>query len=641
MSTSNRSRRLLTLPLFALCSLCLCGESPAALDPELTSPYQVHVVLSVAEHRMLTPQFQKRLEADLRDQVQLALGKLAKVEIVHGHALLSDIRTKGLQAVLDGWDELSTVRTLFVLVDFTGGQYRIETGQHDGLTGLSSAVVRREALTDPRRVAETAARLVLNDFGVVGTFQKLDGTDVKLAIRGGGLVDSLEPWVKVGDAFAVVRMSREGGKLRANPIEAAVLQAIEAPRDGHVRCRYFCRYLDDWSLKDDPQADDRADSPALGYRCVKLSTIRGPFKLRLVNDKTQEFLSGFRVVVSGTPTFTGSGAEGATIQGLFETKELFANVAYVRILSGEKPLVEFPVPLVDDRTIVCRMSPDATAIKQGEVLLRLNRWVRWSYEALSTCEQRLTDFNNALKGPLEQALKLGQQNLEAISGEAARLTAERTALAKLAAAQKMGVDYSEGDQLAKALEFRHKQLQEYLTDLDKLVKEETSEAKRDLAAMVKRAELLEKQADFDQALQLYQKVLQERPDSAKVKEHLAHLQDAWAIKDKGHEEARRFFYDTWPGLDLPGLKTSMPRAKDMFTRCQAAGDTKTPLKLVLVNVRHATALTKRLEVLRKSPVFTEDNNTEIKALVQLAGELQSLQQQAVAVVMGKDKKSAK
>jgi tetratricopeptide (TPR) repeat protein len=641
MSTSYRSRRLLTPLLFALCSLCLCGESPAALDPELKSPYQVHVVLSVAEHRMLTPQFQKRLEADLRDQVQLALGKLATVEIVHGHALLSDIRTKGLQAVLDGWDELSAVRTLFVLIDFAGGQYRIETGQHDGLTGLSSAVVRHEALTDPRRVAETAARLVLNDFGVVGTFQKLDDTDVRLAIRGGGLVDSLEPWIKVGDAFAVVRMSREGGKLRANPIEAAILQAIESPRDGHVRCRYFCRYLDDRSLKDDPQADDRADSPALGYRCVKLSTIRGPFKLRLVNDKTQEFLSGFRVVVSGTPTFTGSGAEGATIQGLFETKELFANVAYVRILSGEKALVEFPVPLVDDRTIVCRMSPDATAIKQGEVLLRLNRWVRWSYEALSTCEQRLTDYNNALKGPLEQALKLGQQNLEAMSGEATRLASERAALAKLAAAQKMGVDYNDGDQLAKALEFRQQQLQKHLSDLDKILKEETSDAKRDLAAMVKRAELLENQADFEGAIQLYDKVLKERPDSAKVKEHLAQLQAAWAIKDKGHEEARRFFYDTWPGLDLPGLKSNMPKAKDMFARCQIAGDTKTPLKLVLVNVRHAAALTKRLEVLRKSPVFTEDNNTEIKGLVQLAGELQSLQQQAVAVVMGKDKKSAK
>jgi tetratricopeptide (TPR) repeat protein len=455
------------------------------------------------------------------------------------------------------------------------------------------------------------------------------------------LVDSLGPWIKVGDAFAVVRMSREGGKLRATPIESAILQAIEPPKDGHVRCRYFCRYLDDWSLRDDPQADPSADSPALGYRCFKLSTIRGPLKLRLVNDKTQEFLSGFRVVVSTTPNFAVSTAEGATIQGLFEPKETFTSVAYVRILSGQKPLVEFPVPLVDDRTVVCRMSPDPVAIKQGEVLLRQSRWVRWSYEALSTSVQRLTDFNNALKGPLEAALKLGRQNLEAMNAETTRLASERAALAKMAAAHKMGVDYTEGDQLAGALARRQKQLQEYLADLDKLLKEETSDTNRNLAAMVKRAELLEKQADFEQAIQLYDKVLKERPDSAEVRGHLDQLQAAWAIKDKGHDEARRFFYDTWPELDLPGLKTNMAKAKDMFARLQAAGDVKTPLKLMLANVHHATALTKRLEALRKVSVYKEDNNTEIKSLVQLAAELQTLQQKAVLWFGSKDKKSDK
>ena len=52
MWASNGSRRSMKLLFFALCSLCLCGGSPAALDPELQSPYLLHVVLSVAEHRM-------------------------------------------------------------------------------------------------------------------------------------------------------------------------------------------------------------------------------------------------------------------------------------------------------------------------------------------------------------------------------------------------------------------------------------------------------------------------------------------------------------------------------------------------------------------------------------------------------------
>ena len=151
--------------------------SSAALDPELKSPYQIRLVLSVAEHRMLTPQFHKQLESDLRDQLQLAFGKLAQVEIVRAHPLLGGIRNKGLQATLDAWDELSDSRTVFVLVDFADGEYRIQTGQHDGMTVLSNPVVRRAAVAVPQRVADTAARLILDDFGVVGTFQSVEGSN--------------------------------------------------------------------------------------------------------------------------------------------------------------------------------------------------------------------------------------------------------------------------------------------------------------------------------------------------------------------------------------------------------------------------------------------------------------------------------
>ena len=41
-------------------------EPRADLDPEAKSPYQVRVVLSVAEHRMLTPIFKQQLENDLQ-----------------------------------------------------------------------------------------------------------------------------------------------------------------------------------------------------------------------------------------------------------------------------------------------------------------------------------------------------------------------------------------------------------------------------------------------------------------------------------------------------------------------------------------------------------------------------------------------
>src|SRR5262245_44225584 len=84
---------------------CLCVPQPVrtALDPELKSPYQLRVVLHVAEQRMFTADFQNQLESQLRDQLRLTFGKLANVEVTRFHPLLNDIRVKGLQAALDSW----------------------------------------------------------------------------------------------------------------------------------------------------------------------------------------------------------------------------------------------------------------------------------------------------------------------------------------------------------------------------------------------------------------------------------------------------------------------------------------------------------------------------------------------------------
>jgi len=132
-------------------------------------------------------------------------------------------------------------------------------------------------------------------------------------------------------------------------------------------------------------------------------------------------------------------------------------------------------------------------------------------------------------------------------------------------------------------------------------------------------------------------VQKKRPDA--IGTHLKDLRTAWQIKNKQHAEARQFIYETWPALDLPGVKANIGKAREMLKRCQAEGDYKTPLKLVLVNVNHAAVLTKRLEVLRKAP-DSDDHRTELKALLQLGGELRALEMEAAAWV-AKDPMAAK
>ena len=57
-----------------------------------------------------------------------------------------------------------------MLIDYSGVHYEIQARQFDGLTGRPSPVVRRDRTRDREFVAKTAALLIDQDFGLVGTF---------------------------------------------------------------------------------------------------------------------------------------------------------------------------------------------------------------------------------------------------------------------------------------------------------------------------------------------------------------------------------------------------------------------------------------------------------------------------------------
>src|SRR5262245_42128705 len=117
--------------VLGVCLSLLLAPTPARaqLDAGLKTPYQVRVVLHIAEHRLFTDAFQEQLQRELRDQLQLNFGALARVEVRPDHPLLPELRAKGL-AALDNWDEVSDVRTVFLLLDYADGQYRLQTRQY-------------------------------------------------------------------------------------------------------------------------------------------------------------------------------------------------------------------------------------------------------------------------------------------------------------------------------------------------------------------------------------------------------------------------------------------------------------------------------------------------------------------------------
>src|SRR5207244_11432550 len=129
--------------------------------------------------------------------MQAAFAGRARVEVVDAHPLLKEIETKGLQAALEGWKEVGPRKTHFVLIDFKNGEYEIQAGQHDGLTGLASPVARRARTPDRQFVAHTAALMIDRDFGLVGTLDaNARGPEVHVILKAGGLGIPMEQWLK-------------------------------------------------------------------------------------------------------------------------------------------------------------------------------------------------------------------------------------------------------------------------------------------------------------------------------------------------------------------------------------------------------------------------------------------------------------
>ncbi|MCC6417545.1 MAG: hypothetical protein IT429_04785 [Gemmataceae bacterium] len=616
--------------LFSICVYLCSSVTPsarAALDPEAETLYPLRVVLHVADHRLLTPIFQDRLERELGDYLTAAYGKLARVEVVRGHPLLKDIRARGLQA-LDSWDAPSAVKTHFVLVDYADGQYRLQARQHDGWTGLCSPVVRRDETPDRQLVALAAARLVDRDFGLAGTVTKVEGETVEVTLRGGGLGVPVGRWVRRGEVFAVTRVTEEAGRRRAARLEWVLLQVRDVGAGGVCRCQLFHRYRED-RLGSEPGV--------LGYRCLKLTTERGSLRLRLVNEETGMFLNGALVRVSRAG-FGSKGEERVSgADGLVTTAEQYRDVAFAQILIGGAVRAKLPVEIVDDRVVVARVNVSAQAVAAGQLMLRKDRWIRRTYEGLSVIANRFAELNRALDRSPEAALALARTGREALKAETASLADEHDQLVKSAANLPGGLDLRAGEQQLQQLQEQGRRLEEFIGRLDKLVREANSPETRELQATLERARLKEGEADYETAIQLYEAVLRNRKDQADVKSHLEKLKAAWAIEDgdTAHAQARDFVVNTWPRLTVAEVAAQLPKAAAALKVLVSRKDRLTPQKLLRANIDHAKRLRKELEVLRFA-ADSEDNRARTKVLVRAAEQLQALHPE-VHTFLKKDK----
>jgi hypothetical protein len=563
-------------PLLLLSLLCPHAETD--------EPYRMEVVIEVARHKLLTPVFREQIAREVRDGLQSALGKLVRVRVTDKHALLPEIRDKGLDRVLASHRARSTEQTHFVLVEFDGVQYDLRTRMHNGLTGLPSAASRTGSTRDRAFVGRLAVLLIERDLGIQGTIidEPDAGGQVRVRLRGGSLGE-VARWVQKGELFTVVNVPGNGVGV---PMPALYLQVMTPPEQGVCVCRVLRRYRTG-SLKDKTAA--------------LLATRSGPLRLRLVQETPQgprPYPTSVRLVLRRYGFEGEDGALSITATGRKDVDTLrfgkqgdFERVAFITVMSGETPLARIPVPVVDESVTV--LSIPTQNEEESGAIDRFRTLVRNVLEASQVQSAMFEDINALVRDPKQRvaAIKRTKETLERLREDHERLRAERDAVEKELGKlpDKDRPSLAPINNTLNRIASGEKDLLAHVNNLEKIEAEENDPKRKEW--LVKRSEALTlvKKAEVEKAIAL----LESGPPAYKTDEDkklLEQLKEKWKPKDEAHQTARTFVYKTFATLSGKALSDRMGEAETALATCIAANDEYAPVKFREIALQHAAKL---------------------------------------------------
>jgi hypothetical protein len=612
-----------------LVGLLLILPTTVQAQSELNNPYNLHIVVHVAENRLLTAVFRNRIKRELHDGFQSALGDMGRVTVTDTHPRLADVLARGLRS-LDGWKDRNDQKTHFVLIDYTGVHYEIQARQYDGAIGRASPVVRYDHTRDRDFVAKAAALLIKQDFGVLGTVQaEPEGPkeQVKIELRSGGRGD-MTRWVKKDDIFALA--PPDGGTLAE--LNWSLLQVEQAPAEeahnGVCVCRFFHRYK---------------VRSITGYRCIKLGTVQTPLRIRWT--QRQKVRNGFKIkpldsALTVEIRRNGFDNEEATKlemhsdpNGFLETVSkgkdgVFNNVAFVRVINGPVDPMQVPIALVDDQPVII----EVTGSKDVDTLFTLGL-SEWQRKVAESVQMQVDLFKR-----LEMLGSKAENRSEILSAAASgmkRAQEDRSTLLKERRDLAEKAKKSNKDLKTPIEDKRLQQLEEYETALATFIDKQKQIEEKENDPQVKKwlreienAKLLENDLEIDKALKIYQRIRKEGYENADLDKHVEQLQKDWELHGSEHEEARGFIYRVWPALDSARLEESIPKARNAFKTCTDVGDLLSIRKLLRGTLGHAEQLEKKLADLKPDLVIEDEKEAlQLKKvseqIVKLGEEIQN------------------
>ncbi len=610
---------MMRLPLLTLALL-----APAAHAGDAT-PYKIKLVVAFQRHRLLTDVFRDQVTREIRDGLQAALGKLARVSAAPDHPLLAGIRERGLDRGLGGHRGRDDFQTHFVLVGFSGSDYEIESGMHDGLTGLPGPVTRKDRTPDRAFVARLATLLVERDLALQGDVSgdPDGGGQVKVDLKGGTLGTDLARWVKKDDVFAAVRVA---GDAAGRPVPFTLLQATADPADGAVTCRVWSRYqlagLGPWA----------------GMRAVRLATRPGPVRLRLMQDTPAgpkpldvPMSVQIRALSFDGPAQAATSTRDREIDTGRLAKTSFERIAFVTVLAGTEVRVRVPVPVLDGRINIIPVPRGKEDGGGRQAFLDLRAEV---LDALLVQAVMFEDVNKLTADPklrgaailrIKATLKRGQDDHE-------RLTRKRDeGLAAFTAAKITPAEMKLLDDRLKQLRAGELELTTVVTKLEEIEKDAGSPERKEWLRKKSQAEALEKQAELGQALAIYKAAPEKYKDE--VKARIADLEEHWRTKTPEHATVRKFIYETWPALPTNKMKDQLANARIAVETCETLSDAFGAIKFRNATLKHADRLLQEAKELK--PGVNPGDDTAADLIKELSAELQPLVQRAEAVASKK------
>lgn len=649
----------------AVVVVALLAGAPAfaQLDPETKQPYQWRVVLSVKPHPLLTPDFRDRLKRDVLAALQPGLGSLGAVEVIDLADLARDrweplwqqFDDKGF-AALDAPRDLTGAKTHFLKVEHRDGRIHVESRQHDGFTGLPSPLVRAQSTRAPELVGRTAGLMLDRDFGLVGTVEAITGKtdEVKVLVRGAGL-GSVKDLVQRGDVFAVAAVRKTNrpapppvrtatGKiiepppgsvpppgLTSTPRDFTLLKVTDVKADGTLTCTVLTRYANAMP----------AGGGVIGYRAMKLGTVKATVAVRLVDGDGNVEKNSSRVTVRASETgFVVAGAgDQKDVCGFhlgtaqFRTQRPLSNVACVTVTMGTQ-VKSFPVPVLSDAPIALPFETNEAKAKQADyerAVLKAASDAADARLAQSVCfeavsdlikKQKNADALSRAKGGFDAADAYGK----ALTDEAARLRKEGETVTK---DDRIDTILAKMEQNVALLKVYNEQLGKHLDEIKKVVDRENDPAAAakevQAQAINARITILLARGDADEALAAYDQLLLILPGDADVTRRKGALAAEWKVKNDAHQKARDYLLKTWPAVaTIQDFNESVVRVRDAVAECKKHGDKLTIRKLLTV---FSTAVVKLNDLVTPLDPASDADRTLFKVAEGVGREMAKIEQE--------------